>query len=55
MFWYASMLSGDRTPATAIRLRRFLATPDALQAMYRTDGGVPASKFRPPVHVTIWN
>ncbi len=55
MFWYASMLSGDRTPATASRLRRFLATPDALQAMYRTDGGVPASRFRPPVHVTIWN
>lgn len=55
MLWYASMLGGERTPATAARLRRFLATPDALQAMYRTDGGVPASRFRPPVHVTIWN
>jgi len=55
MFWYASMLGGDRTPTTASRLRRFLGTPDALQAMYRSDGGVPASKFRPPVHVTIWN
>lgn len=55
MFWYASMLGGERTPATAARLRRFLATPDALQAMYRSDGGVPASKFKPPVHVTIWN
>lgn len=55
MFWYASMLGGERTPATAARLRRFLATTDALQAMYRSDGGVPASKFKPPVHVTIWN
>lgn len=55
MFWYASMLGGERTPATAARLRRYLGTPDALQAMYRGDGGVPASKFKPPVHVTIWN
>lgn len=55
MFWYASMVGGERMPTTAARLRRFLATPDALQAMYRTDGGVPASKFKPPVHVTIWS
>lgn len=55
MFWYASMLGGERMPANAVRLRRFLGTPNALQAMYRTDGGVPASRFKPPVHVTIWN
>jgi len=55
MLWYASMLGGERTPATSVRLRRFLATPDALQAMYRSDGGVPTSRFKPPVHVTIWN
>ena len=31
------------------------STPDAIQAMYRADGGVPASQFRPPVYVTIWS
>jgi DNA-binding transcriptional LysR family regulator len=55
MRWHVSMLYGDRQPAIAGRLRRFLSTPDATQAMYRADGGVPASKFRPPVYVTIWS
>ncbi len=55
MLWYANMLGGDRRPLAAGRLQRFLATPDAIQAMYRTDGGVPASRFRPPVHISIWS
>ena len=42
-------------PPSARRLHRFLATPDATQAMYRADGGVPASRFRPPVYVTLWS
>ena len=54
MRWHVSMLAGDRRPLISGRLQRFLATPDATQAMYRADGGVPASKFRPPVYVTIW-
>jgi DNA-binding transcriptional LysR family regulator len=54
MLWYVSMLQGDRRTAIAARLNRFLSTPDATQAMYRADGGVPASQFRPPVYVTIW-
>jgi LysR family transcriptional regulator, low CO2-responsive transcriptional regulator len=50
-----SMLAGDRCPAVARRLHRFLATSDATHAMYRADGGVPASRFRPPVYVTLWS
>jgi hypothetical protein len=26
-----------------------------LQAMHRADGSVPVSRFRPPVHVTLWS
>jgi hypothetical protein len=39
----------------ATRLRRFLDTPDAMQAMHRADGSVPVSRFRPPVYVTLWS
>jgi DNA-binding transcriptional LysR family regulator len=53
--WHINLLQGDRRSATAARLHRFLATPDATQAMFRADGGVPASQFRPPVYVTIWS
>jgi DNA-binding transcriptional LysR family regulator len=55
LLWHVSMLEGDRCPAVARRLHRFLATSDATQAMYRADGGVPASRFRPPVYVTLWS
>ena len=34
---------------------RFLATPEAMQSMHRSDGAVPASRFRPPVYVTLWS
>ena len=54
VFWHVSMLRGDRRSTTAARLARLLTTSDATQAMYRADGGVPASQFRPPVYVTIW-
>ena len=55
MLWHVSMLHGDRRPPAAGRLHRYLSTPDATQAMFRGDGGVPASQFRPPVYVTIWS
>jgi DNA-binding transcriptional LysR family regulator len=55
MLWHINTLQGDRRSATAGRLHRFLSTPDATQAMFRADGGVPASQFRPPVYVTIWS
>jgi LysR family transcriptional regulator, low CO2-responsive transcriptional regulator len=55
LLWHVSMLQGDRRPRVAGRLHRFLRTSDATQAMYRADGGVPASRFRPPVYVTLWS
>ena len=55
LFWYVSTLSPDRRSAAATRLRRFLATPDAMLVMSRADGSVPASRFRPPVYVTLWS
>lgn len=53
--WYASMLAPDRRTAAAWALRRFVATPEATQAMLARAGGVPAERFRPPVHVTLWS
>ena len=53
--WHVNSLSGDRRSEITTRLLRFLASPDALQAMIRADGGVPASRFKPPVYVTIWS
>jgi LysR family transcriptional regulator, low CO2-responsive transcriptional regulator len=55
LLWYASMLAGERRVPAASALRRFLSTPDAMQAMHRSDGGIPASRFRPPLYVTIWS
>ncbi len=55
MLWYVSMLAGARRVPAAVAFGRFLTTPEALQAMHRSDGGVPPSRFRPPVYVTIWN
>jgi LysR family transcriptional regulator, low CO2-responsive transcriptional regulator len=55
LYWCASMLTADRRTGAATALRQFLTTPEAMQAMHRSDGGVPPSRFRPPVYVTIWN
>ncbi|MEY2446027.1 MAG: LysR family transcriptional regulator, low CO2-responsive transcriptional regulator, partial [Ilumatobacteraceae bacterium] len=52
---YVSSLEAPRRSRAADKLRRFARTPDAMQAMYRPEGGVPASKFRPPVYVTLWS
>jgi DNA-binding transcriptional LysR family regulator len=52
---YVSSLPATRRSRAADRLRRFARTPDAMQAMYRPDAGVPAAKFRPPVYVTLWS
>ncbi|MEZ5217490.1 MAG: LysR family transcriptional regulator [Ilumatobacteraceae bacterium] len=53
--WYVTTLAPDRRTVAATRFRRFLSTPDAMHAMHRADGGVPASRFKPPVYVTIWS
>ncbi len=55
LLWYVSTLSPDRRSPAANRLRRFLATPDAMHVMHRADGSVPAARFRPPVYVTLWS
>lgn len=53
--WYVNSLGGERRRALVAKLHRFLSTPEAMHAMHRTDGGVPSSRFRPPVYVTIWS
>jgi DNA-binding transcriptional LysR family regulator len=55
LFWYATTLAADRRPAAAAALRRFLSTPAATHAMHAPLTGVPPSRFRPPVYVTIWS
>jgi len=39
----------------ASALRRFLSTPEAMHLMRSPAAGVPPSRFRPPVYVTIWS
>jgi DNA-binding transcriptional LysR family regulator len=55
LLWHANTVSPDRRSPIATKLRRFLDTPDAMQAMHRADGSVPVSRFRPPVYVTLWS
>jgi DNA-binding transcriptional LysR family regulator len=53
--WYATTLKSDRRSVAATFLRNFLNTPDAMQLMCSPGAGVPPSRFRPPVYVTIWS
>jgi DNA-binding transcriptional LysR family regulator len=53
--WYASMLGTDRRTPAAWALRRFVTTPEATQAILDRSGGVPAERFRPPIHVSLWS
>ena len=55
LLWHVNLLAPDRRPDAAARLHRFLSKPEATQAMFRADGRVPASRFKPPVYVTIWS
>ncbi len=55
LLWHVNTLAADRRPPAVARLLRFLASPDSTQVMFKADGRVPASKFKPPVHVTIWS
>jgi molybdate transport repressor ModE-like protein len=54
VLWHCTTLSADRRSAAASALRRFVATPEAVQAVLARTGDVPAERFRPPVHVTLW-
>lgn len=53
--WHVTMLSRERRPSVAASLRHFLGTPEAMQLMRSAGAGVPPSRFRPPVYVTIWS
>jgi DNA-binding transcriptional LysR family regulator len=53
--WTATLLDRQSRSTAASALRRFLSTPEAMQLMRSPAAGVPPSRFRPPVYVTIWS
>jgi LysR family transcriptional regulator, low CO2-responsive transcriptional regulator len=53
--WHATLLERQHRSAAASALRRFLGTPEAMRLMRSPAAGVPPSRFRPPVYVTIWS
>jgi LysR family transcriptional regulator, low CO2-responsive transcriptional regulator len=54
-YWHVSLLERQHRSAAASAFRRFLGTPEAMQLMRSPATGVPPSRFRPPVYVTIWS
>lgn len=53
--WHVTMLERERRSTAASALRRFLSTPEAMRLMRSPAAGVPPSRFKPPVYVTIWS
>jgi LysR family transcriptional regulator, low CO2-responsive transcriptional regulator len=53
--WHVTMLDRQLRSTVASSLRRFLSTPEAMHLMRAPAAGVPPSRFRPPVYVTIWS
>jgi DNA-binding transcriptional LysR family regulator len=53
--WHATLLERQQRSTAASSLRRFLSTPEAMHLMRSPATGVPPSRFRPPVYVTIWS
>ncbi|HEY3957930.1 MAG TPA: LysR family transcriptional regulator [Streptosporangiaceae bacterium] len=53
--WHVTTLQRDRRSAVASSLRHFLGTPEAMHLMRSPTEGMPPSRFRPPVYVTIWS
>jgi len=53
--WYATLLDRDHRTTAAGALRRFVGTPEAMHLMRSPAAGVPPSRFKPPVYVTIWS
>ncbi len=53
--WHATLLERPERSTAASALRRFLTTPEAMQLMRSPAAGVPPSRFRPPVYVTLWS
>jgi LysR family transcriptional regulator, low CO2-responsive transcriptional regulator len=53
--WHVTLLERQHRSTAASAFRRFLGTPEAMQLMRSPAAGVPPSRFRPPVYVTIWS
>jgi LysR family transcriptional regulator, low CO2-responsive transcriptional regulator len=53
--WHVTTLQRERRSAAASSLRHFLGTPEAMHLMRSPTEGMPPSRFRPPVYVTIWS
>lgn len=53
--WYATMLERERRSTAVSALRGFLGTPEAMHLIRSPAAGVPPSRFKPPVYVTIWS
>jgi len=53
--WYLTTLAPERRSIAAETFRHYLATAAALRVMREPGAGVPPSKFRPPVYVTLWS
>ena len=53
--WHLITLNREHRPVAASSLRHFLGTPEAMQLMRAPTEGMPPSRFRPPVYVTIWS
>jgi len=53
--WYVTTLDRQQRSTVASSMRRFLGTPEAMHLMRAPAAGVPPSRFRPPVYVTIWS
>jgi hypothetical protein len=54
MLWQLSSLTAERRVPAASLLRRYIAQPDATRTILARSAGHTGSRFRPPVHVTIW-
>ncbi len=53
--WFVTLLERQHQSIAASSFRRYLGTPEAMRLMRSPAGGVPPSRFRPPVYVTIWS
>lgn len=53
--WYVTTPATDRRSAAAGSMRHFLGTPEAMRLLRAPSAGMPPSRFRPPVYVTIWS
>lgn len=51
--WHATTLRMDRCSPATTSLRHFLSTPEAMRLLRTPAGGVAASRFRPPVYLTM--